>query len=54
MLLLSSLPDEVVLNCLAHLPMMHRDGYGDINGDGSRDGKQQNLKLMGTGTANIY
>ncbi|CAF1918322.1 unnamed protein product [Brassica napus] len=34
--------------------MMHRDGYGDRNGDGSGDGKQKNLKIMGTGTVNIY
>ena len=34
--------------------MMHRDGYGDRNGDGSGDGKRENLKIMGTDTANIY
>ncbi|KAF3588203.1 hypothetical protein F2Q69_00031466 [Brassica cretica] len=28
--------------------MMHRDGYEDRNGDGSGDGKRENLKIMGT------
>ena len=43
-----------VSNAKSFLPMMHRDGYGDRNGNGSGDGKQENLKIMDTGTANIY